>query len=225
VRFETWIVERTAGRFNRAGIDRFSKVVETRVHSRPHKVVETYADIGYDLDTHTEINALLLNTLQDWQLFHTTDFASGNVPAGIPPLISSLDVGPLDVVQLPRMWHKVLLEAKGLLNADYPDCGGGLDQKVLDALGLNREKTLTYLRETLPSYVRFESWVIAEVREIDRAAVESFRAALIQREHPDPKLTDIHDRTGCDRSIPNGALLNHLGDWRYAYDLLIALEN
>ena len=147
------------------------------------------------------------------------------MPAGIPPLISSLDVGPLDVVQLPRMWHKVLLEAKGLLNADYPDCGGGLDQKVLDALGLNREKTLTYLRETLPSYVRFESWVIAEVREIDRAAVESFRAALIQREHPDPKLTDIHDRTGCDRSIPNGALLNHLGDWRYAYDLLIALEN
>jgi len=101
VRFEAWIVERKNGRFNRAGIDSFNKVVETRVHNRPHKIVETYADIGYDLDTHTEINALLLNTLQDWQLFHTTNFATGNVPAGIPPLITSLDVGPLNVVQLP----------------------------------------------------------------------------------------------------------------------------
>jgi hypothetical protein len=223
VTFESWIVDRRNGEFDRAKIERFNEILLYRRHIRPRKIVETYADIGYDLATDTETSALLLNTLQDWQLFHKADFSAGDVPSEMPPLISSMDVGPLGVVQLPRTWHKVLMSAKGFLNTDYPACGGGLDQKVLDALGLDREKVVDYLSTELPSYTQFEAWVTREVGEIDKGRVAEFKSAMTRRGHPEPKLSDIHDRTGCDRTIKNGVLLNHLEDWRYAYDLLIAI--
>ena len=44
---------------------------------------------------------------------------------------------------------------------------------------------------------------------------------MLNREHAEPKRTEIHDLTGCDRTISSGALLNHLEDWRYAYDAAI----
>lgn len=222
VTFEAWITDRKGGQFSSARITRFNTMLERRVHSRPAKITETYADIGYDAETHTEVGALLLNTLQDWSLFHARDYASGNVPKNMPPLISSLDVGPLNVPQLARTWHKVLLDAKGLLNEDYPACGGGLDQRVLDALGLDRDATLTFLTENLPGYLQFEAWVIEQIGEVDRDKVGAFRERMVTREHPEPKLSGIHDLTGCDRGITNGCLLNHVEDWRYAYDLLIA---
>jgi hypothetical protein len=222
VQFETWIVERKNGHFSKARADRFNSLLQRRVHSRTHKITETYGDIGYDLETHTEVGALLLNTLQDWSLFHDRDFATGDVPKGIPPMVSSLDMGPLNVPQLARTWHKVMLEAKGLLNEDYPACGGGLDQRMLDALALDRDQTLDYLAGSLPSYLEFEGWVLDQISEVDRAKVEGFRQQMVTREHPEPKLSGIHDLTGCDRSITNGCLLNHVEDWRYAYDLVIA---
>ena len=222
VTFESWIVQKKAGQFNKARIERLNVIIQRRVHSRTQKITETYGDIGYDLETNTEVGALVLNTLQDWSLFHDRDYASGGVPENMPPLISSLDLGPLNVPQLARTWHKVLLDAKGLLNEDYPACGGGLDQKMLDALGLDRERTIAYLTENLPGYLDFEAWVLAQIGEVDRNKVDAFKQAMITREHPEPKLSGIHDLTGCDQSITNGCLLNHVEDWRYAYDLLIA---
>lgn len=224
VAFEKWIVDRKGGRFSQARVERFNKVVRDRVHSRPHKITETYGDIGYDLETHTEIGSLLLNTLQDWSLFHHTDYSEGNVPEGLPPLISSLDVGPLNVMQLPRTWHKVMLDAKGLLNFDYPACGDGLDQGVLDALGLERDRTLEFLTANLPGYLNFEEWVVGEIGDVDRERVDAFQIAMLTREHAEPKRSGIHDLTGCDRSITNGCLLNHVEDWRYAYDLIIKVS-
>ena len=221
VTFEQWVVDRKNGAFSKARIKRFNLMLQRRVHSRPHKITETYGDIGYDPETHTEVGALLLNTLQDWSLFHDRDYASGDIPQGIPPLISSLDVGPLNVVQLARTWHKVLLDAKGLLNEDYTACGSGLDQRVLDALGLDRDNTLAYLTESLPSYLAFQAWVTEQMGEVDRERVGEFRQRMLTRKHPDPKLSGIHDLTGCDRSITNGRLLNHVEDWHYAYDMLI----
>lgn len=221
VTFESWIVDRKEGAFSTARITRFNDLVRRRVHSRPAKIAETYADIGFDPEVHTEISALLLNTLQDWQLWHRVDFLGNRIPDNVPPLISSLDVGPLDVPQLARTWHKVLLDAQGKLNADYPACGGGLDQRVLDALGLDRDTTVGYLRDNLPTYLAFEAWVLEQIGEVDRERVNAFTQAMVTREHPEPKLSGIHDLTGCDRSITNGCLLNHVEDWRYAYDLLI----
>ena len=223
VTFERWILDKKSGQWPAAQVARFNEIVRYRRHIRPHKIAETYADIGFDADVDTYTSALLLNTLQDLHLFHANDYISDtcDIPNGIPPLVSSLDAGPLDVMQLPRTWYKVLLEAKGLLNSDYPACGGGLDQSVLDALGLDREETLAHIRENLPTYMDFESWVSARIGEVDRARVDAFQTSMLNREHTGPKGTGIHDLTGCDRSITNGVLLNHLEDWRYAYDVAI----
>ena len=55
----------------------------------------------------------------------------------IVPMISSGVAGPLGVLHLPRLWQKASLEAAGKLHPDYPGCGKGYDQMVLDGLGLN----------------------------------------------------------------------------------------
>ncbi len=223
VAFERWIVDKKNGQLPAAHIARFNENVRYRRHNRPHKIAETYADIGFDIDVDTYTSALLLNTLQDWHLFHANDYGAErcDVPPNMPPLVSSLDVGPLGVLQLARTWHKVLLEEKGLLHDDYPALGGGLDQKVLDALGLEREKTLTYLRETQPTYMDFERWIIAQIGAVEREKVDSFHTFLLNREHPEAKRAAIYALTGCDTSITKGVLLNHLEDWRYAYDIAI----
>ena len=53
----------------------------------------------------------------------------------IIPLISSGTAGPLGVLHLPRLWLKASLGAAGKLHSDYPSCGQGYDQMVLDGLG------------------------------------------------------------------------------------------
>jgi len=222
VAFERWIVERKEGRLPTAKIARFNQMVFYRQHIRPRKITETYGDIGFDPDVDTYTSALLLNTVQDWHLFHANDFLSStcDIPAGISPLVSSLEVGPLNVMQLPRTWHKILLEAKGLLHSDYPACGGGLDQDILDALGLPRDETIAYIQTETPAYMDFERWAHARGR-VDRARIDAFESAMTKRIHPEKKRSAIHDLTGCDRRITNGVLLNHLEDWRYAYETAI----
>ena len=82
--------------------------------------------------------------------------------AGVIPTISSGVKGPLGVLHLPRFWSKVLLDAKGQLHSDYPACGAGFDQMVLDGLGLDKEETLAYISTSLPSYTDFEKWILAK---------------------------------------------------------------
>ena len=65
--------------------------------------------------------------------------------AGMIPTISSGVAGPLGVLHLPRFWSKVLLDSKGQLHEDYPACGAGFDQMVLDGLGLDKDATLAYI--------------------------------------------------------------------------------
>jgi hypothetical protein len=225
VSFERWILDQKDGHLPTASLARFNEIIRYRRHIRPHKITETYADIGLDPKVHTYTSALLLNTLQDWQLFHARDYSdtdAGTLPAGMPPLISSLDVGPLKIMQLPRTWYKCLLETKGLLHSDYPACGGGLDQGVLDAVGLDRDKTLAYIRDARPDYMAFEAWVTAQVGSVDRDRITAFENTMLKRQHAEAKRGGIHQLTGCDPSIKDGVTLNHLEDWRYAYDIAVA---
>lgn len=221
VTFESWVLDQKGGKLHAAKIARFNQIILHRQHIRPQKIAETYADIGFDPDVDTHTSALLLNTLQDWQLFHARDLEGVGV-GSIAPLVSSLDVGPMGIMQLARTWQKVLLDAKGLLHDDYPAFGGGLDNSVIDALGLDQVETLEFLRNELPTYMDFEHWIQGRVGDINHTKVEEFQSHLVNREHKGPKLADIHQRTGCDLGIANGVLLNHLEDWRYAYDLIIA---
>lgn len=76
-----------------------------------------------------------------------------------PPVAPTSAKGPLGVMQLPRLWCKVLLDAKGLLPEGYSVCGNGYDRIMLEGLGLDREEVLGFLTSELPTYARFEQWV------------------------------------------------------------------
>ena len=221
VSFERWILNRKNGGLPVAQVERYNEVVRYRRHIRPHKITETYEDIGFDPEVDTYTSALLLNSLQDWHLFHAKDLVTDQLSPGVIPLVSSIDVGPLDVMQLARTWYKILLDSKGLLNGDYPACGKGLDQRVLDVLGLDRDATISFVANEQPTYMAFENWATVQIGDVDREAVDAFQSRLLNREHPEPKRSDIHKLTGCDRSIKSGVLLNHLEDWRLAHETWI----
>lgn len=220
--FEAWVLAQKGGVLDQARVDRWNEGVEKRVHVNPRKIEETYPDIGFDLSEVRVTSAVTLNCMQDWGLFHKNDIVSDECDLTFPisPLISSLDVGPLGVLQLARTWSKVLMKAKDVLHADYPDCGGGLDADVLRVLGLDKEKTLDYLRGEMPTYLEFENWVRAQVNDqFDWDGIYEWHDFLLNRIHPDPKRADIHQTIGRedDGNIVRGVELNHLEDWAYAH--------
>lgn len=224
--FEDWVLDQKGGRLDQARVDRWNDGVEKRVHVNPRKIEETYPDIGFDLAEVRVTSAVILNCMQDWGLFHKNDVVSesSNLIFPISPLISSLDVGPLGVLQLPRTWSKVLMKVKGVLHPDYPDCGGGLDSDVLRVLGLDKDKTLDYLRGELPTYLQFETWVRTQVNDqFDWDAIQEWHQFLLNRIHPDKKRAGIYQTIGRedDGKIVRGVELNHLEDWAYAHQAVM----
>lgn len=132
------------------------------------------------------------------------------------PLISSGSKGPLGVLHLPRFWQKVLLAAKGQLADGYPDCGGGYDQMTLDGLKLNKDATLAYLRQNLPSYPQFEKWVLQQRGgSIPKAEIDALNAAIAGYNHADDTRKEILGAAGItdDGSIKDAVHLNQLDDW------------
>lgn len=136
--------------------------------------------------------------------------------AGMIPIISSGVAGPLGVLHLPRFWSKVLMDAKGVLHEDYPACGMGYDQMVLDALGLDKETTLAYIADNSPTYPQFEAWVLEQSGgSLDADAVAKLNAAIEGYNHDDDTRKGILDANGLedDGSILDAVNLNNLDDW------------
>ena len=132
------------------------------------------------------------------------------------PLISSGVSGPLGVLHLPRFWQKVVLKATGNLHDDYPECGGGFDAMVLGALGLDKDETLKYLHDNVPSYPEFEKWILDKKGgSLDKAAVDEFNAAAAGYNHADDTRKGILAAAGIDDdgSILDAVNLNQLEDW------------
>lgn len=136
--------------------------------------------------------------------------------AGMIPTISSGVAGTLGVLHLPRFWSKVLMDAKGVLHEDYPACGMGYDQMVLDALGLDKETTLAYIADNSPTYPQFEAWVLEQSGgSLDADAVAKLNAAIEGYNHDDDTRKGILDANGLedDGSILDAVNLNNLDDW------------
>ena len=135
----------------------------------------------------------------------------------IVPLISSGVAGPLGVLHLPRLWLKASLEARGALADGYPGCGKGYDQMVLDGLGLDRTKTLTFLKDKCPTYPEFEAWIKSQPGvKLSRAAIISLNAAITGYIHGDATRQSILTANGLkdDGSVPDAVNLNNLDDWK-----------
>ena len=136
--------------------------------------------------------------------------------AGMVPLISSGVAGPLGVLHLPRLWCKVILGAKGKLADGYDQCGQGYDQMVLTALGLDRDATLKFLTENIPSYPEFEKWILAQKGgSLDSKAVAEINSAIQGYNHTDDTRKAILNGAGIsdDGSILDAVNLNNLDDW------------
>lgn len=136
--------------------------------------------------------------------------------AKLIPTISSGVAGPLGVLHLPRFWSKVLMDAKGVLNEDYPACGDGYDQMVLDGLGLDKDATLAYIRDNSPTYPQFEAWVLEQSGgSLDQEAVDKLNADIQGYNHDDDTRKSILGASGIedDGSILDAVNLNNLDDW------------
>lgn len=125
--------------------------------------------------------------------------------------------GPLGVVQLPRLWSKVLLNKKGLLQDGYYPCGQGFDKVVLDGLGLDREEVIAYLEENMPTYFDFERWVIEKKGgSIPKQTIDAINERILNFEYSDPKRAPaLKEAVGLPADDPNTktARLNEFDDW------------
>ena len=140
------------------------------------------------------------------------------------PLISSLAYGPLGACQLPRTWWKVLTRNAGILDDEYPDFSDGLDRRVLEVLALDRETTLAYLRENMPSYLDFEAWILEQKGDAfwgfeQQDAIVRWNAFIRARRHRSDKLEETYTDTGLprDAGIDSATVLNSLQDWQLFY--------
>src|ERR1700749_4724017 len=97
----------------------------------------------------------------------------------IVPLIGSAEVGPLGVLHLPRLWLKISLDAKGLLADGYPAGGTGVDQKVLDGFGPQKNTGVEDIRNSPSTYCQFESWITKQPgARLDSASIARLNEAI-----------------------------------------------
>jgi len=135
----------------------------------------------------------------------------------IIPLITSGIAGPLGVLHLPRLWQKASLDAVGKLHPDYPAAGAGYDQMTLDALGIERDAFLAYIREKKPTYTQCEQWILDQKGgTLDAEAIDAHNAAVVGYNHDDETRKRILEAAGIadTGAILDAINLNNLEDWQ-----------
>ena len=139
-------------------------------------------------------------------------------------LISSGTTGPLGVLHLPRLWQKASLGAAGKLHPDYPSCGQGYDQMVLDALGIDKAAFESFIVESKPTYPQLETWILARSGgALDAAAVAKLNAAVTGYIHTDDVRATILSACGIADAgeIRDAVNLNNLDDWQSFHQQVI----
>ena len=133
------------------------------------------------------------------------------------PMISSGIAGPLGVLHLPRLWQKASLAAVGRLHDDYPGCGKGYDNMVLEGLGLDREAFLSFIKDRKPTYPECEAWVLSQKGgSLDAEAVRKLNGAIAGYIHDDATRKAILSESNIEDSgaIRDAVNLNNLDDWK-----------
>lgn len=130
----------------------------------------------------------------------------------VVPLVSSGTAGPLGAIHLPRLWLKLSLASIGALPDGYDECGDGFDAMTLSALGLDREKTIEFIRRNKPTYMEFEEWVVANGKT-DKDAVDRHNAAIRGYNHADDLAQKMRDTSKIkNASIKDAVTLNTIED-------------
>jgi hypothetical protein len=132
--------------------------------------------------------------------------------AKVVPLISSGTAGPLGAIHLPRLWLKLSLAAAGALPEEYDECGAGFDAMTLNALGLDRDKTIAFVRQNRPTYMEFEEWVVANGKT-DSTTIDKHNAAVRGYHHADEHGSAMRQASKIrDASVKDAVSLNTVED-------------
>jgi hypothetical protein len=130
----------------------------------------------------------------------------------VVPLISSGTAGPLGAIHLPRLWLKLSLASIDALPEGYDECGAGFDAMTLSALGLDRQKTIDFIRESKPTYMEFEEWVMAN-GTTDKATIDRHNAAISGYNHSDEAGQKMREASKIkDASVKDAVSLNTIED-------------
>lgn len=132
----------------------------------------------------------------------------------VVPLISSGTPGPLGAIHLPRLWAKLTLSAAGLLPEGYDECGAGFDQMTLTGLGLDRQKTIDFVKGSKPKYIAFEEWVIAQNGgSISPDTIKKHNDAIRGYNHSDELAAKMRAASGIKNpAIKDAVTLNTIED-------------
>ncbi|MBV9699385.1 MAG: DUF5069 domain-containing protein [Candidatus Eremiobacteraeota bacterium] len=134
------------------------------------------------------------------------------VQGNVVPLVSSGTAGPMGAIHLPRLWLKLSLAAAGALPQGYDECGSGFDAMTLSNLGLDRQKTMEFVRQRKPTYMEFEEWVVANGKT-DKATVEAHNAAIRGYHHGEDLAKNMRSSSKIkDGSISDAVTLNTIED-------------
>lgn len=208
--FEAWILEQKGGSLSSAMVQQVNESIlgytSTEERLRPYK-----QGIGLDPDFPTTAYHWLIE-LDDWKQFHTCLMAGGEgIAKWVPFAVEAR--GPLGVVQLPRLWSKVLLDARGLLPDGYVPCGNGLDRMVLEGLSVERDPVVDFLTQNLPTYLEFEQWIKGQRDPITEDEVDRVNSQILG--HVSPRRAAILEATGMDPNLDEtrAHALNRYDDW------------
>jgi hypothetical protein len=132
----------------------------------------------------------------------------------VVPLVSSSTAGPLGAVHLPRLWAKLTLYNAGVLADGYDFCGTGFDQMTIDALGLDRQKVIDYIKNERPTYAQFERWVVDQNGgSISPDRIKKHNEAIFGYNHSDELAKTMRDSSGISNTTVSDAVtLNTLED-------------
>ena len=130
----------------------------------------------------------------------------------VVPSVSSGTAGPLGAVHLPRMWLKISLAAADALPEGYDECGPGFDAMTLSALGLDRQKTIDFIRQNRPTYMEFEEWVV-ENGDTGKETIEKHNAAIRGYHHSDEHAKGMRESSKIKNSwVKDAVTLNTVED-------------
>jgi hypothetical protein len=130
-------------------------------------------------------------------------------------------MGPLGIMHLPRLWHKLLLHNHGLLEEGYGHGYRGFDLRLTEMLGIDRDAMIAYVEAELPDYPTFEKWIASHATNISPAAIAAFNESIRTTAMPSPRLEEWATRFNVPTDYNNAVALNNLDDWDNVHAALV----
>lgn len=133
----------------------------------------------------------------------------------IVPTISSKEAGPAGILHLPRLWSKLLIDSVSRLPEDYDACGNGFDAMTLQAVGIDKQDAIDFVRARRPTYMQFEQWVLAKNGgSVDEHRIREHNAAIAGYNHADKTARQMRAQSGLvhHHGIRDAATLNSVDD-------------